>query len=331
MRRVVLSTVTVLSLAGAAYGQLVVSTKAGMVHYTQGKVSLDGQRVAPKIGQFPEMKPGSLLATERGRAEVLLAPGMFLRMGEDTSVRMVNNALTDIRLELVAGSVLLEVAELNKDSAIAIRHKDATVMPTRNGLYRLDTDPAQLRVYDGKADVVSGDQTVQAKKGRMLSLDGTMELARFDTDLGDALHRWSNRRAGYLAMANVSAARTARSRAWQSSGWLYNPYFGMYTFIPVTGRIYSPFGYYYYSPDLVYRVYMPRQSTSMMSGGGHSGPTYNPNLGYSTSSSRSYGGYSSSGPSGSSSAPAASAPADSSPRSAPSASGRGETGGGRGR
>jgi hypothetical protein len=130
----------------------------------------------------------------------------------------------------------------------------------------------------------------------------------------------------------VSAARALRDSGFDrgASRWYWNPYFSMFTFIPGVGNIYSPFGYGFYSPRYVYIVYRPRTQmpSTMTSGGGFGGgPVYNPNLGYSTATSRSYGGYS--GAQATAPAAAASAPAPS-PRGAESAAPRSSAGGGRG-
>jgi hypothetical protein len=249
---------------------------------------------------------------------------------------MLDTDLAETKFEFLEGSALLEVSELEKDTTLAVRYKDVVVAPDKAGLYRFDSDPASLRVYEGKANVVTGDQTVEVKKGRKLSLDGSAELAKFDAEQGDALHRWSNRRARYLSMANVSAARSVNKSGmgFGASSWYWNPYYGMITFIPRTGTLFSPWGFGFYSPFDVYQVYYPRP---VYSGGGAGGgnsaftPRYDSNLGYSTVGSRSYGGYSGSSSSGmSGGSPAASAPAaSSSPRSGAEASGRGATAGGR--
>jgi hypothetical protein len=58
-------------------------------------------------------------------------------------------------------------------------------------------------------------------------------------------------------MANVSASRSLRDSgaSWSMSGWRWNPYFGMFTFIPYRGYLMSPFGYAFYSPREIYRIY----------------------------------------------------------------------------
>ncbi len=41
---------------------------------------------------------------------------------------------------------------------------------------------------------------------------------------------------------------------WIGSGWYWAPGFGGYTFIPANGILYSPFGWGFYSPTVVYRA-----------------------------------------------------------------------------
>ena len=323
----------VLVMGGSAFAQEVVSVKAGMVHYVEGKVFLDNSAVRIKAAsaQFPDMKNGGILRTELGRAEVLLSPGMFLRMGEDTTVRMISNSLEDTRIELVQGVALLEVDELAKENILSIAVKESSITPMRSGLYKIDAEEAELRVFDGRADVLSNDKKIEARKGTVVKLDGTLVTAKFDPEKGDTLYRWSNRRAAQLAMASVSSARSIGKTGLKRSDWAWNPYYGLYTFIPGRGTIMSPFGYPYYSPQTVYVVY--RQPSSGGGGGGgvnsgSSSPSYNPNLGYSPTSSRSYDG--NVGYTAPSSAPAAAASAPAaSPRAAETSAPRGSDGGGR--
>ncbi len=167
-------------------------------------------------------------------------------------------------------------------------------------------------------------------RGRFVSLDEPVLAARkFDPSIGDSLYRWSSRRSGYIATANISAARMVRdgSYSFTRSSWFWNPYLGMMTFVPMTGSIYSPFGWNYWSPRTVYVLYQPRPVySSAFAGGGPSGPVFNPSLGYNTQSGRSYNPPAAASSPGPSAAPAPAA----SPRSGEASSGRGGGGGGRG-
>ncbi|MGH9671995.1 MAG: hypothetical protein ACRD44_02350 [Bryobacteraceae bacterium] len=306
--------------------QSVISAKAGMIHYVEGKVYLNDELTNPKFGQFPDMKNGSVLRTERGRAEVLLGPGIFLRLAEDSSFRMVSNALTESRVELLTGSMLVECAELTPDATTQILYRNAVAKLKKNGLYRMNADPAEILVHDGRAEVTRAGETLELTRGRFVELDEqTLTARRFDAKLTDSLYRWSARRSGYAATANISAAKMVRDNYYSMSrsSWFWNPFLGMMTFIPYHGSIFSPFGYGFYSPQTVYIVYAPRPVYTPSTGGG--GPVFDRSLGYNVSSGRSYGNspvVSSPGPS------AAPAPA-ASPRSSEAASPRGGEGGGR--
>ncbi len=328
--------VAVLGVATVS-AQSVISARPGVIHYTEGDVLLDNKLVQPKFGLFPDIKQDKVLRTELGRAEVLLTPGVFLRIGENTAVRMLANKLDDTRMELLSGTVLLECAEILEGNSISLVHNGKTIAFRKKGLYRLNSDPPELRTYDGEAEVLSGRLPLRVRAGRLANLDGEPVTTRFDTKAGDPLHRWSARRANYTAMANLSAAKSIRDTGydWQLSGWRWNPYFGLFTYIPGRGVYYSPFGCSYWSPGRVYAVYY-QPPVQMASGFGSGRGGYNPELGYSTVSGRSAGGLSGGGYSGASGGAGVSASggdgggAASSPRTSESSSPR-ESGGGRGR
>jgi hypothetical protein len=332
MRYLLVALAGVVLTIPAALAQNVISAKAGLVHVVEGDVYLNDQKIQPKITEFPDIKEGNILKTGEGRVEVLLSPGAFLRMAEDSSFQMVSTRLADVRLEALKGSTLIEVAELLKENGITVVLKDATVALKKPGLYRFDSDPYDIKVYDGEASVQSGDKFFTLKDGRQLTAaDGAWTASRFDKEDGDALYRWAKRRSSYVAMANVSAARQARTNGdgtlngncygngfgygygygygymstvsnncasypagWRGGGWVFNPYYGMYTYLPMNGMMYSPFGWSYWSPRTVQRAYYPAAGGG---GGGIAGrpataftPHYDNNLGYMTTGARSSGG-----------------------------------------
>lgn len=276
MRPVGTLTLGVLALAAGSVAALaqsaVISARSGLIHYVEGQVYLGDQAVETKFGVFPEVKENQQLKTEEGRAEVLLTPGVFLRLGENSSFRMLTNRLIDTRLEFLSGSAVVEAEDFGKDNSVTVAFKDARVHPVKRGVYRFDAAAAELRVFDGSAEVTSGDQTVEVKEGHSISLD-TLALHKFDKADTDALNRWSERRAEYVSLANVAAADTLRSSmfsgssmlpggAWGSGsfggGWYWNPFFGMYTFVPGTGGMfYSAYGNPLFSPFDVDLAFVP--------------------------------------------------------------------------
>ena len=66
-----------------ASAQSVISAHSGLIHFSEGSVFLDDQRVEQKTGKFGQMNNGSELRTQEGRAEVLLTPGTVLASGRE--------------------------------------------------------------------------------------------------------------------------------------------------------------------------------------------------------------------------------------------------------
>ena len=102
-----------------------------------------GRPDSPRIEPSPDH-------TEEGRAEILLTPGVFLRAGENTSVRMISNRLADTRVELLSGDVIVEsndsAGDKSRETSVTIQYKDSEVGVDRNGIFRFSTDPAALKV-----------------------------------------------------------------------------------------------------------------------------------------------------------------------------------------
>ena len=257
--------------AVAGLAQEVISARSGMIHYIEGSVYVGNHQVESKFGSFPEVGDNAVLrTTAEGRAEVLLTPGVFLRVGEQSSFRMIDNRLTDTRLEFLSGSVVMEADDLPKDNAVTVVYQGYTLCPVKKGLYRLDSAPPTLHVFDGEMTVAHDGQTVQVKEGRMLAFESPMAVAKFDKNGFDALDRWSRQRGAVIAMANPSSANSIRQSGlgWGTGGWTWNPYFGMFTFIPADGYFMSPYGYRFWSPGAVYQVYQP---IFINAGRGHGG------------------------------------------------------------
>ena len=292
MNRLTCAAITVITLAGLpAYAQSVISAHSGLIHYVEGRVLLDGKPVEVKITAFPEIKEGKEFRTEDGRAEVLLNPGVFLRMGENSALRMVSNKLSDTQVEFLSGSIIIESSGdlAQKEDAVSILYKASTVHLRKKGIYRFDSDPAQLRVTSGEAEVETGSNVLIVRSGKMVAFDGAVTVEKFNAKEGDALSRWSMRRAEGIALANLSAAKYVKDsgRTWGSNGWYFNPYYGMYTFIPGGRGVFSSaYGYRYYSPEAAYHFFY-QPVVSYVGSGYNAG--HNSNLGYNTASQTSSG------------------------------------------
>jgi hypothetical protein len=248
-------------LATAALGMARTTTMPvpGTVNYVEGQVALDGQNLSPKSPGSGLLETNQVLDTGQGKAELLLTPGVFLRLGDNSEVRMVSPGLADTRVELVKGTAMLEVAELFKENDLSVMMDGATTRIEKNGLYDFQTQPAAVSVLDGKATVYEGNSQVTLKKGReALLADGQVLKSQGlnkETVEADPLYRWSMLRSEYAAEANVDAARlVVVNGGWYGMGWYWDPFWNFYAFLPGNGMLYSPFGFGFYSPGLVYRA-----------------------------------------------------------------------------
>src|SRR5262250_1757794 len=98
---------TVLIISALHY---IVSAKAGWVNYVDGQVSVQmHQQVA--VDMAIETGP-------RSHAELLLSPGSFLRLGEQSSVVFDSSDLTNIAIRGLKGAVGIEVGEADKHTPI---------------------------------------------------------------------------------------------------------------------------------------------------------------------------------------------------------------------
>ena len=251
-----------LSLAvPVCWAQAVISARSGMVNFVQGNVQLEGQPVKLDGAIFPEVKLGQTLSTRAGHAEILLTPGVFLRLDRNTSFQMISNRLTDTQVEILSGSALVEANEILKDNRVAVKMGEAETVLLKTGLYHFDAATGQVRTFAGKAQVSDASNSTELKGGRTLLVGSLLTPDKFDKNKSkDELYDWSAQRDAYLELANISVARGTNSNSFSNSLWAWDPWMGMYTFLPRSGYAYSPFGIAWYSPSTVWVASLPGNS-----------------------------------------------------------------------
>jgi hypothetical protein len=139
-------------------------------------------------------------------------------------------------------------------------------MPTqiiKNGLYEFDATKDKVLVYKGQARVLEGgDAHVTIDGGHQVDfkIQGKLKSEGLDKDSykKSDLYLWSSLRSSYLAEANTDAASTYFANGyygpgWIGPGWYWDPWYSSYTFIPGDGFFYSPFGWGFYSPIVLFR------------------------------------------------------------------------------
>jgi hypothetical protein len=135
---------------------------------------------------------------------------------------------------------------------------EGDVVLLKDGLYRFEVSATgtELAIQKGKAKLVKdGNDLAVLKSGNRFQLspttsDGIVQFTKLGKE-ADELDRWSRRRAEFLVAANGRLTPWSIGSVSQNypyslrGGWLYNPYFSCYTFVPFDGRFGSPYGFSY--------------------------------------------------------------------------------------
>ena len=226
----------------------------GTLNYVEGQAQIGSQDLNSKSVGSADLQAGQTIATENGRAEILLTPGVFLRLDSNSAAEMVSPSLTNTEVQLTKGRALLEVAEIHKQNDIKIAEDGATTQVLKNGLYEFDSNSGEVEVFDGKAKVISNDKTADVKGGREFNISASNASAKaqkFDKNKAkDDFYNWSALRSQYESEANVDVARFVPS-GFAGPGWFWDPWYSAYTFVPGSGIFYSPFGWGFYSPGWI--------------------------------------------------------------------------------
>jgi hypothetical protein len=249
-----------------------VSAKPGAVNYIEGHASLNDNEINQKAVGKTFLNANDTLSTDVGKAEVLLTPGVFLRIGDNSQIRMVSPSLTDTQVEVTKGEAMVEVADLGKDNSIEVLAKGGMLRPKKAGLYRVTADdPPTAAVLEGKAELNFGEKKIDLGKGKQSVIAADLKSEKFDTKKDDDLYAWSNVRSEYNAGASYSAARSVSVNSYNSGsygagypigmgygfgpGWYYSGLWNSWAWLPGDGYFFSPFGWGFYSP--AYIAYAP--------------------------------------------------------------------------
>lgn len=236
----------------------------GTVNYVEGQATLAGQPLSKNSVGSAGLSPGQALATQNGRVELLLTPGVVLRLDDNSMMMMNSGGIENTEATLQSGRAMVEADEVLPANFIAIHEGPASIRIMTKGLYDFDAAHNTFRVFDGRAEVSLGGKTFTVQGGHQFDLTASKLKARgFDKKADeDAFYRWSSLRSSYLAEANADAARGFANgyygygygpyAGWYNPGWFWDPWFGAYTWLPGDGIFWNPFGWGFYSPAFAY-------------------------------------------------------------------------------
>jgi hypothetical protein len=245
--------VAALALAPATFGANL--ARPGTVNYAEGSVRLDGQPITDQSIGSTDLNPGQELTTANGRAEILLTPGVFLRLDNDSEVKMISPDLMRTQVELEHGRAGVEVDEIHPENDLEVIDAGVVTQLVKNGYYEFNADQPAAMVFDGKAAVEVGDGKYKVIKshhefalapspnGKPLAKE---KASGFDVNAAkDELYSWNSLRSQYLAEANNQIAGQYVGGPGFAPGWYWDPYMWDYTFIG-WDPFWSPFGWGFY-------------------------------------------------------------------------------------
>ena len=225
----------VFALLIQASTSFIVSTKAGLVNYVQGASTVKPATTIP-AGKVFGTGPG-------GAVEVLLNPGSYLRLGENTQVILDKVELYDIAIHVLQGSAIVESNGFDKDTPLKVTTGDLHMEIIKDGIYLFADGKVVIvegKIRDSKNGLIYG-------KGYQISDDQGYRAQKVKT-FTTALELWSQQRDAQIAKANVNVAKSLSRPGVPGSSfqdvWLWWPAFGSFIYMP--GRGYrSPYGYSY--------------------------------------------------------------------------------------
>jgi hypothetical protein len=203
--------------------QSVISVRSGVINTAEGTVWLDSRRLEQHFGRYDQMKEGSELRTENGRVEVMLTPGVFLRIGDNSGIRMISSRLSDTKVEFLSGSMVLDSSTSSGSAPITIMFGDYQARVKKQGSYRFNSDPPELKVDNGQIELFQGSsQAETVDSGRVAPLYGGLLSTHEAERVSDPLDNWNSARNKAISENNLSASNAADLSS-VVDGWQNDP------------------------------------------------------------------------------------------------------------
>lgn len=253
-----------------------ISAKAGGVNTVVGQVWVKraGQTSEQRLTSDDDLASGDVVSTGVwARAEILLNPGSYFRLGESSEFELVDSSLDNLRIKLIKGTAILEaIGGENTELRISIVTAQQPLVIVRRGLYRINAQAGltELLVQKGRVQLSNNPPEI-AKGGKKIVVSGGSPLiAKIGKYEKDEFDKWSRDRGQTLAQANVRltartmSGYTALNNWGFGSGfgrlglWTYNTSFRCYTFLPFSygfSSVYGDYGSFFYSPGTSWNGY----------------------------------------------------------------------------
>jgi hypothetical protein len=241
----------VMALLPPLNAQSIISVRSGVIHFFEGAVYLNDLPLESRLGKYSTMPQGAELRTADGRAEVLLTPGVFLRMGDHSVIRMAANDLGNTQVELRSGHIIIDSGEPNPNTSVSLIYSRWRVHLQEKGIYRMDSDPAHLWVREGKAEAFASPAgpPVPVEQGNSLPFADVLLAERTGAEPADALSDWSDGRSQSIVADNTITAQIGQDPASQTITG------DAFTYYPMLGLMAPSVGF----PSSIYSSIVPSQ------------------------------------------------------------------------
>jgi len=249
--------------------QFVISAKAGGVNAVTGGATMraHGASEWQLLTIKEDLEAGDVVRTGHdGRVEMLLNPGSYLRVGENSEFELSDNSLQNLELRLLRGTAIVEATGFDgAELLINITTPHTRMAIVRKGLYRVSVvpgDATELIVRKGRV-MLDGSHTKVNGGNKVVFSHSSFSVAKLrdaDKKNPDNLEAWSKDRAKTMAQANrgftrrdMALAMARLDAGWGgfsprfSGVWMFSSRYGCYSFLPFYGGWGSPYGSSYYS------------------------------------------------------------------------------------
>lgn len=196
--------------AQSSRDKFVISAKAGGVNAVTGRATMraHGESEWQQLTIKEDLEAGDLVRTgSDGRVEMLLNPGSYLRIGENSEVELSDNSLQNLEVRLIRGTAIVEATGFDgAELLINITTPHTRMAIVRKGLYRVSVVPGnatELIVRKGRV-MLDGSHTKVNGGNKVVFSSTSVSVAKLrDADKDpDSLEAWSKDRSKTVAQAN---------------------------------------------------------------------------------------------------------------------------------
>ena len=240
-----------------------ISAKAGGVNAVSGRVLVKRASQIPQLLTSQDnLEPGDIVKTgDDSQVEVLLNPGSYFRVSENSEFTFVSNSLDSLLVKLIRGSAIIEATGPDDTGMrINVDTDQRRLVIVRSGIYRINAQPGKTELLVRKGRVMLGPEARDlVKGGKRIEFGGGVEqLLKIGKQDQDEFDIWSKERGQTLARANQRLSYRSLSQSlfdarwdWAFSAanpyglWAWSSYSRCFTFMPFYYGWSSPYGHYY--------------------------------------------------------------------------------------